>query len=295
MFNSIKDVECFENYSLKKLSTFKIGGNARFYLECFSTMALKKCIKKCLKNNIKFKIIGNGSNLLFDDLGYNGAIIKIKNESVKLCSNQMLATASMHISKLLNLAINHNLSGLENFIGIPASLGGAIKNNLGAFGAEISNLVSQVTVLRFQNQNHKIIKLNISHKDFSYRKANFLELSDIIISAKLNLKKLDKTTILNNMTNCFKKKNDTQPLNRFSAGSIFKRNNDIIPAKIIDELGLKGVCINDAEISTKHAGFIVNNGDASSNDVLKLIEFIKHKVKEKYDINLEEEIEYVPF
>jgi len=297
MFNNIKNILIENNYSLKNISTFKIGGNAKYFVECYSIKSIKQVVIRCIKTNMKYKLVGGCSNLLFDDNGYNGAIIRFSKDSVKKKKTNLLAYAGIDMSCLINFCTTYNLTGIENFIGIPCKLGGAIKNNLGAFNLEIGSILKYVTFLRFNKTKTKLMKIRkkIKQNDFSYRKSNFLKEDDIIISAELKLKHLDKNQIVENLKYYYNKKSSSQPLNYASCGSVFKRENDIIPAKIIDDLGLKGVRIGDAEISNKHAGFIVNLNNASSKNVLELINLIKKEVKEKQDIDLNCEIEYVNF
>lgn len=321
MFRKIKGCYVQKDFPLKNISTFHIGGNAKYLLTCSNLIALKKVIKICINHDIKFKVVGGCSNLLFDDLGFSGAIIKLNFGYTKIDQNYLTASSDNTISKLISITKQNNLSGLEYFVGIPCCLGGAIFNNLGTNKKEISELIDTISILKIKRKNNKKINrkikintLKINRKifnkklikfskitikptknDFSYRKNNFLGNFDIILFAKLKLINLDKNIIQNNLINFLNLKTNSQPLNQYSAGSIFKRGKDFFPAQIIDELGLKGVQIGGAKISKKHAGFIVNTGNAKCQDVLTLIDYIKHKVWTNCLINLDEEIEYVPY
>lgn len=284
------DIEIFKNFSLKNLCTFKIGGNAKIVFKCYSLSTLLSSILYCKKNNIKYKVIGLGSNLVFSDSGFDGAIIVNKVNKIFIKNNSVYVSSGTTVGNLINICAKKHLSGLENFAGIPATIGGAIVNNLGAFGSEISNLIDYVVVAN--KDNLKIKKLTKSDCNFSYRNSIFKSENFIILKAKLNLTKKDESLIKKSILKILKQKQLTQPTNLPSAGSVFKRST-IIPAKIIDELNLKGLKVGDAEISTKHAGFIVNTSNATCKDVKTIISIIKDKVKHHYGVDLETEIEFV--
>lgn len=313
MFRKIKGCQVRKNFELKKISSFHIGGMARYFIKCSNIPALKKTIKICIKHSLKFKVVGNCSNLLFDDLGFCGAIIQLNFNQQKIQGETIVASADILLCELLASAKNNGLSGLEYYVGIPCNLGGAIFNNLGANSHEICEIIDSVKTLKINfknisrensphnlNKNKKIFKFvknthKIAKNSFLYRKNNFLKNFEIILSAKLKLNYLDKNIIQNKIINYLNLKTNSQPINLPSAGSIFKRGKNFFPAQIIDELNLKGRRIGGAEISKKHAGFIVNIGNATSEDVLKLIQYIKRKAWINYMLVFEEEIEYVPY
>lgn len=355
MFRKIKNTAIQKNFDLKNACTFHIGGNARYFIKCYTIVALKRVVKICLRRSIHFKVIGNGSNLLFDDKGFNGAIIKFCDKHCCVKGQTMIASSGVDMADMIAVAKTHSLSGLENFVGIPCTLGGAIYNNLGANNVEISSLIDSVVTFKIKNcksikqtnincKKHKnyyqkkhinnckiftnncnkiyrnnyckkhtnnycknINKLLINKKpkiikntykilenSFSYRKNNFINKNEIIIGAKIKLISLNKNIVQKNIINNYSKKYNSQPLNNYSAGSVFKRGQNFLPAKIIDELGLKGTKVGGAEISQKHAGFIINTGNATSTDVITLINLIKQRAKDVYNYEFEEEIEYVP-
>ena len=297
MFTKIKNIEIFKNFELKNISSFQIGAKAKYFINCFSVKAIKQVIQVCKKTKLNYKIVGGCSNILFDDKGYNGAIIRFAKADVKFKKDKLVAYSGISMPSLINFSSTLKLSGLENFIGIPCNLGGAIKNNLGAFNVELGSLIHKVKILTFKKNNQalKLITKTINSNDFSYRRCNFLNESSVIISAELLLKKSTKTEIVENLNFYYKKKSTTQPLDFPSCGSIFKRDKNLIPAKIIDDLNLKGLRIGQAEISKKHAGFIINLGGAKSSDVLELIDIVKTTVKEKLNIELSCEIEYLGY
>ena len=277
--------------SLKKYCTFKVGGNAKFLFVAKTTQQLIAVSKYCELHNIKFKVIGLGANLVFDDLGYDGAIIVNKSNKILLKDDVAFVDSGVYVSTLISKCVERNLGGIEKLAGIPSTIGGGIVNSLGAFNTNLFDFVEQVECYNLEDLNTKII-LNNEECKFGYRTSIFKNNQYLITRVKLKLKVGNSTEIRENMISALTHKKSTQPLNYPSAGSVFKRC-EIIPAKVIDELGLKGKIIGDAQISTKHAGFIVNCGSASSKDIKELVGFIKSEVKKHTNIDLETEIEFV--
>ena len=282
MFNGL---EVIEKADLKKYCTFKIGGRGTIVFPK-NVVELKKLIRECQKLNKNYFILGNGSNLLFSDFEINTILVSLKyfNEIRQVKKDEVFVGAGVNLFPLNIYLKNHNLSGLEWSYGIPGSIGGAIFMNAGAFGHSISENILNIKVLKCG----KVENISKKNLEFSYRKSN---INGIILGATMKFKEgnLDKIAIL--QQDYLERRKMSQPYDKFSAGSVFKRNieKNIIPAKIIDTFGLKGTRIGGAEISKKHAGFIVNNGDAKAIDVLALIEYIKCKTGE----DLELEIIYV--
>lgn len=290
MFFNMKDLEIYKNYSLKNLSTFKIGGNADLVFVCHTSKVLLSCVRYCKRHNIKFKIIGLGANLLFSDAGYKGAIIVNKTNNISFENSSVVADSGVVMSNLINKCYLRNLSGLENLAGIPATVGGAVFNNLGAFNSSVSDFVKLVEVVDLNN--FKKLSFNKNECGFDYRHSVFQDNKYLILKVKFNLNEDSQSLIHDRIVSAINKKVSTQPLDYPSAGSVFKRG-EIIPAKVIDELGLKGVSVGDAQISTKHSGFIINLGCAKSDDVKSLINLINNKVKKEFNTTLAPEIEFV--
>ena len=282
-----------KNENLKKYCTFKIGGNAKFLFVANSIKSLIDVCQYCKEHNIKFKIIGFGANLLFDDLGYNGAIIINKTNKIVFKNNFAYTDSGVAISKLINKCILKNLSGPEKLAGIPSTVGGGVVNSLGAFDVNLSDFVDYVECYKLDDLTKKL-RLSKEECCFGYRSSIFKNGNFLITKVKFNFQPKSNVAIRENMISALEQKSATQPLNFPSAGSIFKRCK-IIPAKVIDSLGLKGKRIGGAEISSKHAGFIINTDNASSNDVKQLIDEIQQKVKEKTNVTLEKEIEFVEY
>ena len=282
MFNGL---EVIEKADLKKYCTFKIGGRGTIVFPK-NVVELKKLIRECQKLNKNYFILGNGSNLLFSDFEINTILVSLKyfNEIRQVKKDEVFVGAGVNLFPLNIYLKNHNLSGLEWSYGIPGSIGGAIFMNAGAFGHSISENILNIKVLKCG----KVENISKKNLEFSYRKSN---INGIILGATMKFKEgnLDEIAFL--QQDYLERRKMSQPYDKFSAGSVFKRDieKNIIPAKIIDTFGLKGTRIGGAEISKKHAGFIVNNGDAKAIDVLALIEYIKYKTGE----DLELEIIYV--
>lgn len=281
----IKNIEFKENESLKKHTTFKIGGRARFYVLPKNIKQLKKTIKHCKKNGLKYFVLGNGSNVLASDKGFDGVIISLKKMNKIRCENSgVRAQSGVNLFTLNKTLAENSLSGMEWSYGIPATVGGAVKMNAGAYNFEFLNFVKKIRVLKDNRVR------TYKNFDYSYRKGPIKD--EIVLSVDLKLKKDDKIAILKRMKTNFEKRKISQPYDKSSAGSVFKRGKDFYPAKVIDDLGLKGFAINGAEVSKKHAGFIVNNKNARCEDVLKLIEEIEKKAKAE-GFDFEREIIYL--
>ena len=285
----MEDIKIFKNQSLKDFCTFKIGGKAKYVYVCNTISALISVIKHCKKKGIKFKVIGLGANLLFNDNGYDGAIIVNRTNKVLFRKNNVYADSGVNVTNLIQKCYFRSLSGLENLSGIPATTGGAVVNNLGAFDCSIADFIDYIKVIDANNPE-KILKLNKEDCKFDYRHSIFQNSDLVVLRVKFVLFKEQKSLIKQRIASAIENKTSTQPLNFPSAGSVFKRC-EIIPAKVIDELGLKGLIVGKAQISKKHAGFIVNLGGATSQDVKGLISVIKYKVKEVFNTDLETEIE----
>lgn len=289
--NKLIELEAKENVSLKDYCTFKIGGNARYLIECKSKTQLLNVCKTCKLHNIRYKIVGLGANLLFADNEFNGAITIPKFNKIKVTNNLVTAEAGINLTAFIVQLSKHNLSGLENLAGIPASIGGAVVNNVSSFDTSISDFITQVECYKKTNLNKRLI-ISSSGCLFTYRGSIFSSNEYIITKVYFRFPTDNYADIKQKIDLAIKTKVENQPLNYPSAGSIFKRGN-VIASKVIDELGLKGLRIGDAQVSTKHAGFIVNLGSATSKDVKALISIIKEKVLSNLGETLENEIEIV--
>ena len=280
----------FQNEMMKKHTSFKIGGPADFFIIIESVEELKAVLKLANELDIHVTCIGNGSNLLVKDNGIRGLTIKLDFKDLTINEDEIEAGAGVPIPVLARKAYENGLSGLEFASGIPGTLGGAIKINAGAYGGEFKDVVDFTTYL---DNNLQVHTVSNEDQNFSYRNSRFNNTDDIIISAKMKLKKENKDIIKARMDEFSAKRKAKQPINFPNAGSVFKRKNEYIAAEVIDKCGLKGYNIGDAYISDLHAGFIINKGNATAKDVIQLIEHIKNTVHEKYNINLELEIKVI--
>ncbi len=283
--------QIFINEPMKKHTTFKIGGNADFLLLPTTIEQILGCIKICKENNIDYYIIGNGSNLLVSDKGFRGVIIKLfKNfNSIELDKNIIKVQAGATLSAIAKKAYDNSLEGFEFASGIPGTIGGGICMNAGAYGGELKDVVKEVIVLK----DDEIVVLSNKDCEFEYRNSKILKEKLIVLEAIIELKSGKKEDILLKMKQNNKSRNEKQPVEYPSAGSTFKRPPNNFAGKLIMEAGLAGKSIGGASISKKHCGFIINNGDATCEDVLKLADFACSQVKEKFNINLEKEIRVI--
>jgi len=285
-------LNCIVRYDepLKNHTTFKIGGNCIALIEPKEVSDIVEAVKICKENNIKFFVIGNGSNLLVPDDGYNGVIIKLKSEfsTIKVEGEYLIVNSGLKLSEVYTVAYENSLTGFEFASGIPGTIGGAIFMNAGAYGGEMKDIVESVEVLDLDN--FELRELKNEELEFSYRKSIIQRKNYIVTTIKLKLKKGNKEEINAVYEDLRDRRNSKQPLNFGSAGSTFKRPEGHFASKLIEDAGLKGYHINDAWVSEKHSGFIVNKGNASYKEVMELIEYVQKVVFEKFGVKLETEV-----
>ena len=285
-------LNCIVRYDepLKNHTTFKIGGNCIALIEPREVSDIVETIKICRENSIKFFVIGNGSNLLVPDEGYNGVIIKLKSEfSTKQVEGEyLIVNSGAKLSEVYTVAYENSLTGFEFASGIPGTIGGAIYMNAGAYGGEMKDIVEFVEVLDLDN--FELRELKNEELEFSYRKSIIQRKNYIVTTIKLKLQKGNKEEINAVYEDLRERRNSKQPLNFGSAGSTFKRPEGHFASKLIEDAGLKGYHINDAWVSEKHSGFIVNKGNASFKEVMELIEYVQKVVFEKFGVKLETEV-----
>ena len=284
---------CLMNESLKKHTTYGIGGPADLMIFPKSKQDLIKVIEIINENKIQLTILGSGSNVLVSDNGIRGAVISLKNslKQIEVDNNILYAECGTMLGKIVKHAVKNNLIGLENLNGVPGTLGGALIMNAGAWGGEISENLIHVEVINSKSEIQKIQKKDLN---FSYRQSSFNK-DDILLSAKFNLQKADKDIIKENFIEAQSGRKKSQPLNKRSAGSLFKNPKNNSAGKLLDEAGLKGFSIGDAKISEKHANFFINDGDATSKDMLMLIKKAHKEVKDKFNVNLSLEVKLMGF
>ena len=280
-----------KNEPMSKHTSFKIGGIADYFIKVTNTDELKGVLELANNLNIPVTIIGNGTNLLVRDGGIRGFVIKLdlNDFKIKRSTNEILITveSGMSLATLSSIALKEEISGLEFLSGIPGTVGGAIRMNAGAYGKEMQDIVVKTRVMTYDG---KIKTLDLKEHNFKYRNSILSEMQAIVIDTCLRAQKGEKSEIENLIKEYSNSRKEKQPLEYPNAGSTFKRKEGIVTAKLIYECDLKGYSIGDAEISTKHAGFIVNKGNATADDVLSLVEHVKKEIKVKFDIDVELEI-----
>lgn len=280
-----------KNVSLKDFCTIKIGGIGKYICFPKTFNQAKKLMKYIRKKKIKFFVVGNGSNVVFEDDGFSGILINLKFlNKIYAKATIVTAFAGVNLFLLNKFCEEHSLGGLEFSFGIPATIGGAVFMNCGAFGGEIADVVNEVWVL----ENNKIKKYQKSELEFAYRHSIFMQKKDVIIlKASFKLFVSDKKLIRTLQKSFFDQRLQTQPYGTFNCGSVFKKLPSGGAGKIIDKLGLKSVTIGDIQISPKHANFFVNTKHAISKDLHKAIDYTKNLVYNNWGITLVEEIIFV--
>ena len=289
--NEIKQGIVKIDESMKKHTNFKIGGNADVFVIAKNIEEIKCVIKFSKENNIPLTILGNGSNVLVSDKGIRGIVLQIGLKEIKVEKHEnalIEVDAGAMLGALAQILLKQRISGFEFAAGIPGSIGGAIRMNAGAYGGEMKDIVKNVTVL---NEKGEINILTNEECEFSYRHSRFTNSKEIIIKSTLELPFGNENEIKAKMDEYAQSRKEKQPLNLPSAGSTFKRGADFITAKLIDECGLKGYTSGDAQVSTLHAGFVVNLGNATAQDVLNVVNHVKQVVLEKTGKQIELEIE----
>ena len=281
-----------ENEPLAAHCTFKIGGPARLFVQPVDHAQLCRTVALCKAQGVRYYLLGNGSNILFADEGYDGAVLDISSmqDAVEVHGTQLTAGAGVRLSALCKTALEHSLTGLEFAYGIPGTVGGAVYMNAGAYGGEMKDVLVSVTYLTREGE---IVTEDAANLDLSYRHSIFEENGGCILSAKFHLKRGDSAAIKARMDELMQKRIDKQPLDKPSAGSTFKRPAGAFAAALIDQCGLRGYRHGGAAVSDKHCGFVVNLGGATCADVLALCDEVRAIVKEKTGYDLEKEIRVV--
>lgn len=278
------------NEPMKKHTTMKVGGLCDCMVEPSSIEEIQKVLEYVKENNIKYYIIGNGSNLLVKDEGVHALIIKIANKfsGFEVNGEYIKAYSGCSVPKLSQIAKENSLSGLEFACGIPGSVGGGIRMNAGAYGSEMVNVVEKVG---FLDENGNLKEIDGKDAHFTYRHSMFVDNPQyVVVYAIYKLVKGNKEEISKIMEENMSSRKQKQPIEYPNFGSVFKRPEGYFVGKLVDDCGLKGYKIGGAQVSTKHSGFMINIGDATCKDVLDLIEYVKKKVYEKFNVKLQEEV-----
>ena len=284
-------IKYLEHENLSKHTSFKIGGPAEIFAKPSSIEQTAKIIDFCRENNIDILPLGKGSNVLISDKGIDGVVMHFGSEFGKITlldDETVYCEAGTGLAALCNFALENELTGLEFAYGIPGSVGGAVFMNAGAYGGEIKDVIIYADHI---DKNGKTGRFTGEELSLSYRHSVYSDKEFFITGAAFRLQKGDKAEIRAKMDELLGKRFDKQPMDKPSAGSTFKRPEGAFAAALIDQCGLKGYRVGGAEVSTKHAGFVVNIGDATCSDVLKLMDDVKEKVKEETGYVLEPEVE----
>lgn len=287
IIKGIKKENVYVNEKMSKHTSFKVGGVADFFVKVENVSELVYILKMAKKLKTKVFVIGNGTNILVKDTGFRGIIVKLDFKVLKIEDDCIVAGAGVPVALLSEFAYRNMIKDYEFLGGIPGSVGGAIKMNAGAYGGEIKDVIIETTYL---DENYEVKTIKAEDQKFSYRNSIFFSKKWIILDAKFKITKGNKEEIKQKRTEFSESRMQKQPLEYPSAGSVFKRKENCIPAKLIDDAGLKGYKIGGAQISEKHSGFIVNIGGATAKDILDLIKYTKETIKEKFGEELELEI-----
>ena len=295
-FLKAESIEFEENVDGKRLCSFHVGGNVRVVAKPQTADQLSALYDFLLENDIRNILLGRGSNVVISDEGFDGVVVSLSElSSVNIDisdDNCIVAGAGASMLKLANFAQQNGLSGLEFAHGIPGTVGGGIYMNAGAYGGEICQVLKSCLV--FDQIDGYIFLIDASQCDFSYRHSIFMDNKNLIVLfATFELKKGNPDEIKAKMDEYKAKRMASQPLEYPSAGSTFKRPEGYFAGKLIEDAGLKGFSVGGAQVSEKHAGFVINNGGATAEDIKNLVAHIQKTVKEKFDVSLECEIEFV--
>ncbi len=288
----VGETNVFPGEPMKKHTTFRVGGPAKYYITPMDCEQIKQVLALCKQENMPYFILGNGSNLLVSDAGFEGVVIQIyKNmNQVQVNGEKITAQAGILLSQVAKKALENSLAGFEFASGIPGTLGGAVVMNAGAYGGELRDVLTSATVLTLDGE---IKKLSVEDLKLGYRTSIVKEEGYIVLEAELKLTVGDKDAIQKRMDELKVQRVEKQPLEFPSAGSTFKRPVGYFAGKLIQDAGLRGYQVGGAQVAEKHCGFVINRGNATAQDVVKLICDVQKIVFEKYQVRLETEIKFL--
>lgn len=284
--------ELFWNEPLKDHTTFKIGGPADLFIMPRTLDELSETMQRIAKADVPLTILGSGSNVLVLDGGIQGVVVSLCHLKERLqCEGQsLLISAGFMLKDVSEFAYKNSLTGLEFAIGIPGTLGGAVFMNAGAYGGEMSQIVSKVRAVSLDG---RINEYTLEELAFAYRHSRFHESHEIVAEVEMTLQPGEAQAILDTMNDLTERRMSKQPLEYASAGSTFKRPTGYYAGTLIEETGLKGLSCGDAEVSKKHAGFVVNKGTATASDVLTVIREVQQRVEQAHGVVLEPEVRII--
>lgn len=290
--NIVSEEDILTREYMKNHTSFKIGGSADFLVTPRTVDQIQNLIITLKKENIPVFIMGNGSNLLVSDKGIRGVVIKLSKNfsSFSISGDEVTAQSGILLSTLSKSIVNESLSGFEFASGIPGTIGGAVTMNAGAYDSEMKNIVEEVVAM---DMDGNIKTFTNQEMNFRYRKSRVTDETLVVLEAKLKLEKGNIEDIKAKIDDFTVRRTTKQPLTAYSAGSTFKRPEGYFAGKLIEDAGLKGIIMRNAAVSSLHSGFVINTGDATCENILELIEFIKLTVFSKFGVMLEEEVRVV--
>lgn len=283
------------NEPLSGHTTFKLGGKCTAMIEVNSTESLRKLLDAARADSVRTFVLGKGSNVLFDDKGFDGVVLHIAgamSEIKLLGETTVYAQAGCSLMKLCRFALDNSLTGLEFAYGIPGTVGGAVFMNAGAYGGEIKDIIKSCTVINIRGE---LEKLTPQQLELSYRYSSIQQSGAVVCGAAFELQKGDRAQIEAKMNELMGRRKEKQPIEFPSAGSTFKRPEGYFAGKLIQDSDLRGYTVGGAQVSEKHCGFVINTGNATSEDVVTLIKQVQKIVQEKTGQFLECEVRIVPF
>ena len=281
-----------ENENMAEHTTFKCGGNASLYVAPNSTDELVKVLEVLRAEDYPYYVIGNGSNLLVKDEGYDGAIVEVdkKISEIDVCGEEIIVEAGAKLSKVATIAMESDLAGFEFAHGIPGNMGGAVVMNAGAYGGEMKDVLKWVKVV---DQNGEIKTLENDELELGYRTSRVMKEKMIVLEACIKLELGVMGDIGEFMALLMSKRKASQPLEYPSAGSTFKRPEGYYAGKLVQDAGMKGYRVGDAMVSEKHSGFVINCGNATATEVIQVIKDVQTRVKEEFGVDLEPEVRII--
>ena len=281
-----------ENENMANHTTFKCGGNASLYIAPNSTDELVKVLEVLRNEDYPYMVIGNGSNLLVKDSGYDGAIVEVdkKISEIDVRGEEIIVEAGAKLSKVATIAMENDLAGFEFAHGIPGNMGGAVVMNAGAYGGEMKDVLKWVKVV---DQNGETKTLENEELELGYRTSRVMKEKMIVLEACIKLELGVMGDIAEVMALLMSKRKASQPLEYPSAGSTFKRPEGYFAGKLVQDAGMKGYRVGDAMVSDKHSGFVINCGNATATEVIQVIKDVQAKVKEDFGVDLEPEVRII--
>ena len=279
----------FKDEPMKKHTTFRVGGNADYFVMPKSASEIKAIVELCKNAEILYYILGNGSNLLVSDAGYRGVIIQIYKEmnDIQVEGDKIKVQAGALLSRVGNVALEAELTGFEFAAGIPGTVGGAVVMNAGAYGGEMKDIIVNATVL---TQDGDIVTINKEDLELGYRTSVIAKKGYIVLEVEYQLQKGDKEAIRAKMDELKVQRVTKQPLEYPSAGSTFKRPEGYFAGKLIQDAGLRGFQVGGAQVSEKHCGFVINKDQATAADIMELMRQVSEKVMQEFGVKLEAEV-----